>query len=342
MQGCSRDISKDTCWFVPLSQLNHVQGARLDRVFSPLADDDEVIEDGGSFTITLESFLIDENHDDERSGNDLLVKSKVRYGNEPAIESINFFGIDIPAETVREHLEFEHIFGRENHSAKNRVWLEVTITEIDKGLKDDAAILQDLKELNAEFGAVFPTLIPFSGLATSAVACLSKVAALQEQNKLLFKSQIDFYGLFSDGEAKLRCGAYILFNQPVEACQYQLRGLQLEYFTPSEKGKPVRDDYVIIKIVPALISSGNDQELRENQQLATVLSHAHSEDDRTTRIAQREVLKEFVSDALQFRDLKSLITLKTMKDIGKPMSPQQLANFYVLSDRLSNVLNALK
>jgi hypothetical protein len=342
METRSRDISKDTCWFVPLAELDNPQGARLQRAFSPLAPTDRLVEEGGSFTITLETFLIRGNYDENRSGNDLLVQSRVKYGNEPTTEAINFFGIDIKEGSPQDNLEFEHIFGKENHSSKNRVWLEVSAIEVDKGLQDNNSVLAALRQVKAGFGAVFPTLIPFAGLAGNAVLGLANLAELQQQNQVVFKSQVDFYSLFPEGEAKLRCGAYVLFNQPVEAVKYQLRGLHLEYFAIADKEQPIQDDYVVIKVVPALVASGDDQELRKNQQLATILNHAQSDDDDAMRIAQRDVMKSFVGDALKFQDLQGFIDLKTRKDLGMVLSQPQMERLLDLNKRLGDIINALK
>ena len=274
MEGRSRDVSKDTCWFVPLAELDNPQGARLQRAFSPLVPTDRLVEAGEAFTITLETFLVNKKDEDEKGGNDLLVKSQVRYGSEPPIEAINFFEMDVPAGEVKDNFKFEHIFGRENYSPKDRVWLEVSIVEVDKGLNDETTVLEELSRINKQFGAVFPTLIPFAGPVSSAVLGLAKLAALQQQNKVVFNSQVDFYGLFSDGEAKLRCGAYVLFHQLTEGVKYRLRGLHLEYFAVADRELSIQDDYVVIKVVPALVSSGDSQELRKNQQVAAILNHA--------------------------------------------------------------------
>jgi hypothetical protein len=128
----------------------------------------------------------------------------------------------------------------------------------------------------------------------------------------------------------------------VEAVQYRLRGLRLEYFTPSERGNSVRDDYVVVKVVPALLVIRNDQDLRKNQQLATILNHGQGTDDQSALIEQREALKAFVGDALQFRDLQSFINLKEMKELDIPMTEKQLQTFLQLGRQLREVISAFK
>ena len=353
------DTSK--CWFVPESQLN--APARLQPIVSVIENPEDIIKPGSPLLITLETFCINKNHDESHrvvdedrrprgqieDKNDLLVRTRVKYGSEPLTESINFFELDVPAGKVNMDLLSEFIFSQESYSEKKRIWLEVEILEVDKGLRDNETLLEDLGGLKTEFGAIFPSLFPFS-LMVGGAAKLAKLAALQESNEEVFRSHIDLLYALSHsakGEAPLRPGAYIFFNElvkPVEASQYQLRKLELEYFTPSEREKnsPVRDDYVVIKMAPEIIEMGDSQDLRENQQLARILSHANEKDDESIRIEQRKVLKDFVGDALKFQDLGSFIDLKEMKELGTPLNDQQMQRFLELSKRLREVISALK
>lgn len=134
----TRGIVKSRCWFVPLHKLNKTEGANLKLAISELADRENTVNSVGLFTVSLESFLVKNNFDDGRSGNDLLARSRVQYGNELPIEPIQFFAKDIPSETVIDNLPSEHIFATQEHEDKNRVFIEVEIIEIDKGLEIDS------------------------------------------------------------------------------------------------------------------------------------------------------------------------------------------------------------
>lgn len=63
---------------------------------------------------------------------------------------------------------------------------------------------------------------------------------------------------------------HTFFHEEVEGVMYRLRELKLELF-PNQNKQPIHD-YVVVKIVPNFIKSGNKDDLLANQQLAAVLS----------------------------------------------------------------------
>lgn len=339
----SGNINASAAWFVPLRALDTPKGAALQRAAGKPDANDTLVEDGGSFTITLETFCITGQHDDG-SGNDLLVRSRTKYGRAPLTETINFFGIDIPAGQVQENLISEYIFAQDIYDGRDRVYLDIDITEIDKGLARKGSPIDSFNALKADFGAIFPTLFPFSSIAVEAISTLEKMLTRRgDKNEIIFQNALDFSLVGAEGEARLRCGAYVLFNRPVEAVQYRLRELKLEYFTPSQQGQMVRDDYVVIKIVPALINTGQADQLMQNQQLALVLSHANQQQaDIGDRLAQRTFLQEFVQDAQKTREVKQFLTLKDILDAGLDLSPQQRETYLRLAKNLRGIIAILK
>ena len=67
--------------------------------------------------------MFKENHENNSSGNDILVRSWVKYGSEPSAERIHFFHKDVPDEFIGENLPAEHIFFKQDHSENNRLHL---------------------------------------------------------------------------------------------------------------------------------------------------------------------------------------------------------------------------
>lgn len=134
-----------TSWFIPWAELSDLDNVdkpdygSLRKVDSEILESDKFIEDGSSFTVSLESFLVREAHDSDRT-NDLLVRSFVRYGNEPKTETIHFFGTNVAAGSFQEDLEYEHIFAKSVYSKEARVWLALEILEIDRGLNKDGGL----------------------------------------------------------------------------------------------------------------------------------------------------------------------------------------------------------
>lgn len=200
---------KSKYWFVSIEEFQKTEGAKLRVANSELLKTNQLVETGSPLTISLESSFVKSNHDEGKSGNDLLVRSWIKYGNEPRIETVNFFEKDIPNGFVGENLSVEHIFSTRDYEEENRVLLEVEITEIDKGLDADKNISDDLKEVANSFGAVFTVIFAFVSTASRLLGNLEKLFSRSSENKQIFHSSLDIYGKEGGGEAPLRCGAYI-------------------------------------------------------------------------------------------------------------------------------------
>ncbi|WP_346292833.1 hypothetical protein [Sphaerothrix gracilis] len=329
-------------WFVSLADLDNAAGAKLRRSDSELVATDQTIETGDSFTVSLKSFYVSEGHERDGSGNDLLVRSRVRYGDEPPTEVINFFERDVPPATVKDNLEFEHIFSRQDYSADARLWLELQIFEIDKGIDRNSEILQGLNTVYAEFGGIFSTLIPFATLAPSIIRRIEKISQLRDQNKRLFNSQLDLFAKeVSGGDAPLRCGAYVFFQQPVEGVQYKLRGLRLERAALNQQHVPIMDDYAVLKIVPAVVRSvTSGEELLQNQQLATVLSHLEpaAENDALAKKQHLQFLQGVIQDARKIEELDYFYRLKRQKKFGQALTEAQQKRFFEIAQKLSQYI----
>jgi len=329
-------------WFVSASELDTPGGARLRRTDSAIQETDQLIPEGGAFTLSLESFYIHEGHDTDGSGNDLLIRSRVRYGDEPRTEVINFFGADIPAGTVKDNLEYEHIFARQDYSEKARIWLEIEVMEIDKGLARDDSILGGLGQVYRDFGGLFATLIPFSGVAASLIGRLETLNRVRDQDKRIFLSTLDLYSkVASAGEAPLRCGAYVFFKDEVEAVQYKLRGLRLERAAPNQQDVPILDDYLVVKVVPSIVKSvSSSDNLLQNQQVATILSHLDDGEkaDASRRKQHLSYLQDIVQGSRHLKDLDYFYTLKRQKDLGKTLSQPQEERFFEIADKLSRYI----
>ncbi|MFE4106504.1 hypothetical protein ACFVKH_09465 [Almyronema epifaneia S1] len=325
-----------------LADLSHPEGAKLRRSDSAIVATDQMIEAGGAFTVSLKSFYVYEGHERDNSGNDLLVRSRVRYGDQPLTQVINFFEREVPPQTVKDNLEFEHIFARQDYAADARLWLELQIFEIDKGLDKNDEIFQGLNTIYAEFGGLFSALVPFASLAPALLHRIERLSDLRDQNKLILNSRLDLFAqAVSGGDAPLRCGAYVFFNQPVEAIQYRLRGLRLERSAPGQQHVPIMDDYAVIKIVPAIVRSLTSSEaLLSNQQLATVLSHLDPEakPDALTKRQHLQFLQNVIQDARKLEELDYFYALRTQQKFGKQLTSAQQERLFEIAHKLSQYI----
>jgi hypothetical protein len=84
-------LEKSKYWFVPLAEIQNDGGSELRPARDKVLEGDRLVQEGEAFTISLESFYVKEKLED--NGNDLLVRSWLKYGNEPTAERIHFFSI---------------------------------------------------------------------------------------------------------------------------------------------------------------------------------------------------------------------------------------------------------
>ena len=340
-------MTTQTCWFVPQSDLDwdSPKVSNLQPADTSIADTDIPIEMGGSFTISLESFYVHGNYEgDDKGENDILIKSRVRYGAEQATtEVINFFGKDIPAGTFKNDLEFEHIYYRRDYDERDRLWLELDVIEVDKGLDQDNALLNNLSAISNQFGNVFSALVPLSNVATTVVNVVRKIRDFRSRNKQIIKSNLDLYGLKGGaGEAKLRCGAYIFFSQPVEGIQYKLgRGFRLERSAPSQQDVPILDDYTVVKIEAGIINSGSQSidDALANQQLATVLSQIDETESTEDKQQHLMFLLDVIRDAAKFKELEYFRELnRKQKRFPSEVTQSQKERLLEIEDKLSKFI----
>ena len=343
-------LDSKNCWFVPwkeLSNLDNIKSpdsGRLRKVDSELSEADSFLEAGSPFTISLESFSVQDSHDDSGT-NDLLVRTLVRYGDEPKAETINFFGTGVAAGSFMENLEYEHMFSRRDFSESDRVWIALEIVEVDKGLEQES-IASGLSKMRSKFGAIFPALIPFAtvaGVAMETMKGLQKLRLSASQNKQILSSQLDLYAKeVSGGDAPLRCGAYIFFNEEIQGVQYRLgSGFKLKRTALKDKNAPISHDYAVVKITPGFIDSGKDpDEILKSQELAKVLSQEGAEASEDQRSAHFDFLAQLIESANKIRDVDYYREVTTAaKSFNRQPTPSQEKRLVEIKTRLGQYIS---
>lgn len=342
-------LDSKTCWFVPWAELSNLDDVstpdygKLRKVDSEQSDSDTFLEPGNPLTISLESFYVQSSHDDDGT-NDLLVRTFVRYGDEPKTETINFFGTDIAAKTFVDNLEYEHIFSERAFSENARIWLALEIVEVDKGLAKEG-IASGLSKMRSKFGATFSSLIPFATVAGVAIDTVSRLKSLRlsaSKSEKVLACQLDLYAkALSGGDAPLRCGAYIFFNEDVPGVQYRLgSGLKLKRAAIKDKDVPVLHDYAVVKITPGFIDSGKDpDELLKNQELAKVLSQEEEGASEDQRADHFDYLSELIESANKLKDIDYYQEITAAaKSFGRPLTPAQEDRLIKIKTRLGQYL----
>ena len=341
-------LDEKQVWFVPWFELNDLDNIEkpehgyLRKSDSELLETDQFIKSGDSFTISLES-LFQKGRD---SDNDPLVRSFVRYGNEPKVETIHFFQEDLRTNSFVDDLEHEHIFAQESFSEEARVWLAIEILEIDRGLSRDGDLLEALGKMRGKFGAIFPALNPFAPIAGVAIGLIRKLNQLKERaarNEPIFYNQFDLLAKErAGGDVPLRYGAYILFNKEVQGIQYRLGSeFKLKRRAIRDKDVPILHDYVVIKISPGIIESGqHTDQLLKNQKIATVISELDGEEaDEQRRTEHYQFLNEMVTAAANFKDLDYFKDLMDKKELGIELTQPELDKLLNIKKRLGYLLD---
>lgn len=315
-------------WFVPLHELDADVGAPL-RPADMAPADQPLACDGDAFLVTLESLLVVQQYD-RRSDNDLLVRSRLKYGDDAIVEAINFFENDVPAGAVRDNLLCEYIYAQEHYAKLNRVHLEIEIMELPGDISLDKNIANGLNVIKKTFGVVLSSLLPFGGVAFDV---MKKVNTVRSEKRRIFFSNLDLYGDGGEGEARLRYGAYIFFREPVDGSPYKLHKLQVKYLAAADAAKPVAHDYVVVKVVPANIRVGSNEKLAlDNQKLATALDSVQS--DRTAY----PNFKRAIPDAQKLRNLALFYSLKARKDSCDTLDAEQTQIYQKLRQELQEFL----
>lgn len=335
-------------WFVPWSDLDNLDNIEkpehgyLRKSDSEFLEADQFIKSGDSFTISLESFFL---HKGEGNDNDPLIRSFVRYGNEPKVETVHFFQENLGPNSFIDDLEHEHIFVQERFSEKARVWLAIEILEIDRGLSRDSGLLEALGKMRGKFGAIFPALNPFAPIAGVAIGLIGKLNQLQERaarNEPIFYNQFDLLAKErAGGDVPIRYGAYILFNKEVQGIQYRLGSeFKLKRRAMKDKDVPILHDYVVIKISPGIIESGqHSDQLLKSQKIATVISELDNEEaDEQRRTEHYQFLNEMVAAAGSFKDLSYLQELMDKKEVGIALTQAEIDKLLDIKKRLGYLL----
>ena len=326
-------------WFAPLTEIQDEQGAKLRPARSKVLESDKLVKQGEAFTISLESFYIKENYDKDSTGNDLLVRSWVKYGNEPTTERIHFFQKDVPDEFIGENLSAEHIFSKQDHSENNRLFISLDITEIDKGLGSSSSINNTISNISGTFGAVFTAILPFAGVASDLVDLLDRLRGGSKRNISVFNSSLDLYAQDSY-EYPLRYGAYVFFQDEVQAIMYRLLDLKLKPVSDQLKGQNPLHDYVVIKVVPGIIHSGDSRELLTNQQIASVLSQLdeNGRNDESKRTEHFKFLQDTIKSANDMQELDYFYELKLQQKLGKELSESQMQRYLEIAKKLQKYI----
>lgn len=319
-----------THWFVPLDQLDATGGALLRPADLKPSPGEPLANEGDSFLVTLETLLIVKKYD-RNSDNDLLVRSRLKYGNEQVVEAINFFENDVPAGSVRNNLLCEYIYAQEQYSKLDRVHLEVEVMELSGDISLDKNISKGLNVVKNTFGMVLSSFLPFGGVAFDV---MKKVNGVRSDKRRIFLSQLDLYGEGGEGEARLRYGAYVFFREPVDTSGYSLHQLKLK---PSDPSQPCPHDYIVVKVVPTLVRVGSSEEIAlQNQKLAASLGTMDGQMDVNANWHPN--FDNLMPDTEKLKKLALFCSLKKRQEAGEALDSSRIKRYHALAKQMKEFI----
>ena len=179
-------------------------------------------------------------------------------------------------------------------------------------------------------------------MASDLVNLLSEINARADKNTKIFHSSLDFYAQESY-ETPLRYGAYIFFNEEVQAVMYSLLDLKLKPTSEQLRGKNPLHNYVVIKIVPGIVHAGDSSELLVNQQLASVLSQLdeREKNDENRRREHLKFLQDTIESANNMQELDYFHRLRIKKKLGDRLTDSQLKRYLEIAEKLHKYTSEL-
>lgn len=339
----SGNVSK--YWFVSLENLLRDGGVQLRRADSPILESDRLMERGSPFTISLESFHVAKKLDRKTGGNDLLVRSWTVDGSEPPVEIVHFFRKNVGENFIGENLAVEHMFADQSY---NNETLEIAlqILEVD----GHSNIERDIKAVAQFLGAVFPTILPFTSIASGLYASFKDI--FKNHHDLAFSASLELHGEATyrpnQGYIPFRCGAYIFFENDVDGSMYKLRNLKVEPIVINQSSTAL--DYMVVKVIPKFINSLNSEDLLANQRLAASLFQANAQREfvipeailkkMEQKVASFKLLQDIIRKAKYLEDLAEYYKLRKLQEAA--VDPGSIKKHLDQEERLQSIATELK
>lgn len=265
-----------------------------------LYKDSRPIEAVEPFTISLVSCRIAEDLDGFlRGGNDILIASKSAIGSNPPVERIHFYGKDIPAGEMISNLFANNVLIVDEYTAKERLWLEINIIEVDTDDGERMATITALQSLVKRTGAAFPVLAPYAYPFSRVISAINKIFSKLERNQEVIRVPFSLFpsGQITRGRAPLQVGVYVVFPEPQYGNAFKMDDSGVLWTTEDRQADVT---YASFAVVPGRSVS---TEYLRNQKLATLLTQIRADNDNSDR-STFDFLQDTLQDYQNFRMLE--------------------------------------
>ena len=251
---------------------------------------------------------------------------------------LNCFERDVPAGNTIDNLLSEHIYVVDRPNKPISLQIKTVVIEVDHDSIDgEAEVLETVRNLSDFVGALFPSLIvPYVGVGTTILSGLTSLIKQTKKSENIFNCELNL-----DGSSEIPAGAYIFFQDNAENIEskYGLRGLRIER-KPSISDDII-DDYLIIKVVPGVVSAGGEEDLLQNQQLATIIEDLDNSElsDGEMRDKLFTFLKNTLENVFDKQDLDHIYKIYNYIQVGETFVDLDAEDWNAIQNRIGGLFS---
>lgn len=131
----------DSIWFV---------APDTETLVSPYAlyDNSKRIEAAHAFEVTMVATLVGEDLDGFlRGNNDVMVLTRVSFGEQPLVDRVHFYETGISAGTPIRSLYADNIYATDDYSGRDRLRIELNVLEIDTDSEERKVLTKAFQSL---------------------------------------------------------------------------------------------------------------------------------------------------------------------------------------------------
>jgi hypothetical protein len=183
------------------------------------------VEAANPISVTLENVVVAEDFDGLfRGDNDLLILSRSACGKKhPKVQRIHEYQEGVPAKKPIKNIFSNTMFLTDDYNGNDKLWLELSVVEVDKDLGDRKAAVKAFSKLASMAGAVFPAVLPYAFGASAVVSLANQLVSALEENEDVLIVPLNLYpGKKMRGRVCLQTGTYVVFRIPLDATNFSL------------------------------------------------------------------------------------------------------------------------
>jgi len=297
----------DSIWFV---------APNTETLVSPYAlyDDSKRIEAAQAFEVTMVATVVGEDLDGFlRGNNDVMVLTRVSFGEQPLVDRVHFYETGIPAGTPIRSLYADNIYATDDYSGRDRLRIELNVLEIDTDSEERKVLTKAFQSLAATAGAVFPAMLPYTIAASMGAEIVERLASTLEKDQRVIRFPFGLYpGTPRPGMAPLQEGTYVVFSQARDPIRFRLQSNGL--LTLADK--PANVSYAIFNVSTEVTASPS---FVINQKVATLLTQVNSGNSNSTT----DTLNFLKSTLQQYSNYQKLQRYVELKNKTTPTSKEQ-------------------